>query len=173
MTPQTFTAGETKALTTNSCTKTGSTFSGWATSSTGTKAYNDGGSYTMSSSSNVTLYAVWTPVIAQAPDLTAGAVTPTTATVGVSTEFSSTITNIGNVSTGDPFPYFFQIANDSNFTSGLINKTSSSTTSALGAGLSNNNKNSSKCGASCIIANISRKRLMITCESGLSMGVCK
>ena len=44
-------------------------------------------------------------------DLTAGAVTPTSAVRGQSTTFYSTISNIGNTSTGS-FSYFFQKARD-------------------------------------------------------------
>ena len=44
------------------------------------------------------------------PDLTAGTVTPTSATTGVSTSYSVTVTNIGNASTGASFNNFFQVA---------------------------------------------------------------
>ena len=50
-----------------------------------------------------------TPV-STAPDLTASTPTPTTATVNVAQTFSSTITNIGNASTGASFSNFFQVA---------------------------------------------------------------
>ena len=50
-----------------------------------------------------------TPV-STAPDLTASAPTPATATVNVAQAFSSTITNIGNASTGASFSNFFQVA---------------------------------------------------------------
>jgi LPXTG-motif cell wall-anchored protein/uncharacterized repeat protein (TIGR02543 family) len=56
------TASSATALTTNAFTRSGYTFAGWATSPTGTVAYADAASYTFGSS--VTLYAVWTPVLA-------------------------------------------------------------------------------------------------------------
>src|SRR5574344_2023039 len=46
-----------KNLTQNSFTRTGYTFSGWATTATGTKAYDDKASYI--ATGDVTLYAVW------------------------------------------------------------------------------------------------------------------
>lgn len=48
---------ETLTLTTSKPTKTGFTFKGWATSSTGGVVYASGGSYTTNAS--ITLYAVW------------------------------------------------------------------------------------------------------------------
>jgi len=48
-------------LTSNTFTRTGHTFAGWATTAAGNVAYADQGSYTMGSS-NVTLYAVWAAV---------------------------------------------------------------------------------------------------------------
>lgn len=56
------TASSATALTTNAFTRSGYSFAGWATSATGTVAYADTASYTFGSS--VTLYAVWTPVLA-------------------------------------------------------------------------------------------------------------
>lgn len=50
------------------------------------------------------------------PDLTAGAVTPTTATINIPTTFSSTISNIGDASTGISFPNFFQVSTDDGVT---------------------------------------------------------
>ncbi|MFZ4583567.1 MAG: choice-of-anchor D domain-containing protein, partial [Paludibacter sp.] len=47
-------------LTSNAFTRTGYTFAGWATTSTGAVAYTDGASYTMSIAANDTLYAQWT-----------------------------------------------------------------------------------------------------------------
>ncbi|MFN8260616.1 MAG: InlB B-repeat-containing protein [Chitinophagales bacterium] len=55
---QTLATAATAALNLNGYTKTGFTFSGWATSAGGSVAYADGASYTMGTS-NVTLYAVW------------------------------------------------------------------------------------------------------------------
>jgi hypothetical protein len=48
------------------------------------------------------------------PDLTAGSVSPTSATAGASTALSATISNIGTASTGANFPYFFQVATAAN-----------------------------------------------------------
>jgi uncharacterized repeat protein (TIGR02543 family) len=48
-------------LTSNTITRTGYTFAGWATTSGGAVAYADGASYTMSEEADVTLYAQWTP----------------------------------------------------------------------------------------------------------------
>lgn len=49
-----------------------------------------------------------------APDLTASAPSPGVATVNVAQTFSSTISNIGNASTGAGFSNFFQVATASN-----------------------------------------------------------
>ena len=59
---QTINEGASVALTSNGFTRTGYTFAGWATSAGGVVAYADGALYTMSTS-NVTLYAKWTPTI--------------------------------------------------------------------------------------------------------------
>ena len=48
------------------------------------------------------------------PDLTAGLTDPTSATVNLNVEFSSTITNIGTESADAEFPFFFQVATASN-----------------------------------------------------------
>lgn len=48
------------ALTTNSLTRTGYTFAGWATSAAGEVVYADGGKVTLSTDEDVVLYAVWT-----------------------------------------------------------------------------------------------------------------
>ncbi|MBO4728429.1 MAG: InlB B-repeat-containing protein [Spirochaetaceae bacterium] len=52
--------GTSASLTANAFAKTGYTFSGWATSTNGAAVYANGASYTMNSTSDVTLYAVWT-----------------------------------------------------------------------------------------------------------------
>ncbi|MDO8716157.1 MAG: CARDB domain-containing protein, partial [Dehalococcoidales bacterium] len=57
----------------------------------------------------------WTAVIVSVParsDLTAGAVSPTSATVGVSVTLSAPVTNNGNASTGVGFTNLFQKATD-------------------------------------------------------------
>ena len=56
---QTLDTGQTANLNPNTYSRTGYTFSGWSTSSSGLVSYADGASYTMTGSSNVTLYAVW------------------------------------------------------------------------------------------------------------------
>jgi hypothetical protein len=58
MSPQTIASGSSAILTANAFTKTGSTFTGWATTPTGAVVYGDGASYTMGTT-NVTLYAKW------------------------------------------------------------------------------------------------------------------
>ena len=63
MSNEAFTYGAAKALTANSFSRTGYTFGGWATSSTGAKAYNDKQSVsnlTATAGATVDLYAVWT-----------------------------------------------------------------------------------------------------------------
>jgi uncharacterized repeat protein (TIGR02543 family) len=59
MSQQSIVSGLSATLTTNSFVKTGWSFAGWATSSTGAVAYANGASYTMGAA-NVTLYAKWT-----------------------------------------------------------------------------------------------------------------
>lgn len=59
MSNQSIAYGQSANLTANAFTLTGYTFQGWATSATGVVAYADMAEYTMSSASNVTLYAVW------------------------------------------------------------------------------------------------------------------
>ena len=62
MSNESFNYNQTKALTTNTLTRTGYVFKGWATSSAnataGTVTYADGANYTMGDA-DVTLYAVW------------------------------------------------------------------------------------------------------------------
>ncbi len=60
MPAQALDAGSSANLSVNTYTKTGYTFSGWATTNNGIVMYNDGGSYAMGDS-NVTLYAQWAP----------------------------------------------------------------------------------------------------------------
>lgn len=69
------------------------------------------------------------------PDLTVGTVTPITASVGVSTTLSATITNIGTVSTGSTFPSFFQVATGPDGT-GTVSDLTYSTLSILSGGAS-------------------------------------
>lgn len=65
------------------------------------------------------------------PDLTAGAVSPTSATAGTATTFSATISN-STAPTGASFPYFFQVATAAGG-GGTITDLTSSTMSALAA----------------------------------------
>ena len=58
MTAQSILSGATVNLSPNTFTKTGSSFAGWATTSTGSIRYADRGSYTMETA-NTTLYAIW------------------------------------------------------------------------------------------------------------------
>ncbi|MFA5936952.1 MAG: CARDB domain-containing protein [Candidatus Paceibacterota bacterium] len=67
------------------------------------------------------------------PDLTAGSISPTTATVDVSKTFSATISNIGAGSTGASFSYFFQKSDDKEG-GGTTSDLSSSTMSTLASG---------------------------------------
>ncbi|MGH7249621.1 MAG: NBR1-Ig-like domain-containing protein, partial [Minisyncoccia bacterium] len=67
------------------------------------------------------------------PDLTASSLVPSTAAVNVAQTYSSTISNIGTLSTGTSFPYFFQKATAANG-GGTITDLTSSTMSALSAG---------------------------------------
>ena len=65
MASQPFTYGTAQNLTDNAFTRTGYTFSGWATSADGTVAYDDEGSVnnlTAENGATVTLYAVWDPI---------------------------------------------------------------------------------------------------------------
>ncbi|MBN2352101.1 MAG: InlB B-repeat-containing protein [Spirochaetales bacterium] len=59
MGPQIIASGSTASLSSNAFTKAGWTFSGWATTPSGTVAYANAASYTMEAS-DVTLYAKWT-----------------------------------------------------------------------------------------------------------------
>lgn len=62
MTPQSFTYGESKALSTNTFTYKNRNFKGWSTSIGGAVAYDDGqavGNLTAENGATVTLYAVW------------------------------------------------------------------------------------------------------------------
>ncbi|MBQ7977026.1 MAG: InlB B-repeat-containing protein, partial [Clostridia bacterium] len=64
MSNSTHTYGTASALTTNAFNRTGYSFSGWATSSTGAVAYSNGASVstlTTTSGGTYNLYAVWTP----------------------------------------------------------------------------------------------------------------
>jgi hypothetical protein len=70
------------------------------------------------------------------PDLTASAVTPTSAFVNTSTTFSATISNIGNASTGKSFSNFFQVTDSTHDKTNPIDLTAT-TMSTLSAGATN------------------------------------
>lgn len=61
MSAQSIVVGESANLTTCSFTKNGYTFSGWATTATGSVVYTDGASFSAESESEITLYAIWVP----------------------------------------------------------------------------------------------------------------
>jgi uncharacterized repeat protein (TIGR02543 family) len=61
MDKQTINSGDSAKLLSNSFAKTGSIFSGWATSSSGAVVFKDGANYTMGTA-NVTLFAVWAAI---------------------------------------------------------------------------------------------------------------
>jgi len=61
MTPQAIPSGSSTPLKTVGFSKVGWTFAGWATTSSGTKAFDNMASYTMGTN-DVTLYAKWTPI---------------------------------------------------------------------------------------------------------------
>ncbi|MBE3140295.1 MAG: InlB B-repeat-containing protein, partial [Thermoplasmata archaeon] len=61
MADQTIAYGSSANLTACTFTKTGWTFAGWATTSSGDVAYVDGAIYTMNTADDVTLYTKWTP----------------------------------------------------------------------------------------------------------------
>lgn len=64
-------AAATTALTSNAFTRTGFTFSGWATSSNGQVVYADGANFTFTAGTAITpLYAIWTPVQQQSSSAT-------------------------------------------------------------------------------------------------------
>ena len=66
------------------------------------------------------------------PDLTAGAVTPTSAATGVSTALSVVISNTGNATTGGSFTNLFQI--DNNVDHGSVTATRTDNSPNLGPG---------------------------------------
>ncbi len=70
------------------------------------------------------------------PDLSAGAVTPTAATVGTAVTLSATITNFGSASTGTSFTNLFQRATDASGTSATDIGTHSASTLAAGGSTS-------------------------------------
>lgn len=83
--------GKTLTLSTSKPTRTGYTFQGWATSSTGAKAYNAGASYT--ANAGATLYAVWTAntyTISYNANGGSGAPSAQTKTYGVTLKLSTT-----------------------------------------------------------------------------------
>lgn len=80
-------------------------------------------------------------VTASQPDLTAGSITPTSATVGTAVTLSSTVSNTGSASTGAGFTNLFQRATDASGTGAtdigtFVRSTSSSNSSNFVATLS-------------------------------------
>lgn len=69
-------------------------------------------------------------------DLTASAPTPSSATANVATTFTSTISNIGNTTTGISFNNFFQVASSADGAGNITDKTST-VMAPLGAGGTN------------------------------------
>ncbi|HBD25145.1 MAG: hypothetical protein A2566_02080 [Candidatus Zambryskibacteria bacterium RIFOXYD1_FULL_40_13] len=69
------------------------------------------------------------------PDLTAGGISPTSVLVNSPTTFSTTISNIGNSSTGASFNNFFQVARNSDG-SGILPDFGAVTASAISGGAS-------------------------------------
>ena len=132
MSTQTIAEGTTDGLNANTFTYSGYSFSGWATSSTGSVVYTDKASYTMGTS-DVTLYAKWTQNTYI--DLTTtSTVTPTTAVLGIPTTFSTTITNQGTATTGASFPYLLQ--KRENESDDYVYDLATTTTTALAASTS-------------------------------------
>ena len=75
MANETFESGVAKALTANAFTRTGYTFSGWATSASGSKVYSDKQSVTdltTAAGGTVNLYAVWTSHLYMVIDISGG-----------------------------------------------------------------------------------------------------
>jgi uncharacterized repeat protein (TIGR02543 family) len=60
MSGQSFTAGTSQAITSNGFTKSGSSFSGWSSTSNGAVEYSNGAALTIYA--DTTLYAIWVPV---------------------------------------------------------------------------------------------------------------
>jgi hypothetical protein len=74
----------------------------------------------------------WTAVTVAAPNLTAGAVTPTSAVVNVAVTLSSTVSNTGNASTGTTFTDVFQVANDASGSGAVVAGTVTNVTRTAG-----------------------------------------
>jgi uncharacterized repeat protein (TIGR02543 family) len=97
MANQSLASGATATLTANTFTRTGYSFAGWATTSTGGAGYSDQASYTMGSS-NVALYAIWsnqssgTTTITTLANYTVTISGPTSLTVGTTYTFASVYT---------------------------------------------------------------------------------
>lgn len=107
MSPQYF-SGDPEILNANVFTRADYTFSGWATSASGSVVY--GNRENVNILTNTTLYAVWTKVLK--PDLTISEinyVSPNTASIGVTTTFSNTIINDADIATPTGFSYFPQV----------------------------------------------------------------
>ncbi len=102
MSAQTIAEGASANLTSNTFTKTGNNFSGWATTAGGVVAYADAASYTMGSS-NVTLYAKWAINYTVTFDANtgSGSMSPQTIAEGASANLTAnTFTKTGNTFAG-------------------------------------------------------------------------
>ncbi len=91
---------------------------------------------TNSNSLSATATKDFSVVTVSLPDLTASSPTQSTATVGTAITFTSTISNVGNASTGASFNNFFQVATATGG-GGTITNLISSSMSALVAGTNN------------------------------------
>ncbi len=96
MTPQTIAYTTSANLTSNAFTRAGYSFAGWATSSGGTVAYANGASYTMSTATDVILYAKWISTTLAYWVNNTGATRPATVTVNAEdyNTFTTPYTNI-------------------------------------------------------------------------------
>jgi uncharacterized repeat protein (TIGR02543 family) len=108
---QTYTAGTAQALTTNSFTKTGYTFSGWATTSSGAVVYSNSQSVTLYETT--TVYAKWNansfPVIFDSNTATSGSMSNQTYTSGT----AQALTANGFAKSGSSFAGWATSANGS------------------------------------------------------------
>src|SRR6185437_6096889 len=99
---------------------------------------NSSGTGSITESNEANNCSAWTAVTVSAPlqpDLTAGAVSPTTATAGTATTFNAMVSNTGTAATGAGFTDRFQWATDSLGTGATTMGTYSS--AALGIGANN------------------------------------
>jgi hypothetical protein len=84
-------------------------------------------------SDNCSAWTAITITVPATPNLTAGVITPTTATVGTAVTLSSTVTNSGTASTGATFTNNFQRATDASGTGATSIGTAANSTLTAGA----------------------------------------